>query len=326
MTPLEVIGLGAMNIDHLCRVKSIPIDGETVVEEIRSFPGGSAANTIYALAKMGVRTGFIGAVGDDEDGATLLADFDEVGVDTGMIKVHQNMRTGSALCLSDHQGNRSIYVSPEANDLLSEQDIDIEYINQAELLHLSPFIHHRQLEIQKGLIPKLNPSVKISFAPGTLYATKGHKELVPLLEKTDILFVNQSEIEQLIGKDIVAAAQQCLQIGTRIVVVTLGSGMPLKVHGHQKTTATCYITDGNEEYVIETGRQPAPVVKDTTGAGDAFAAGFIYGFLKGKGLPECGLLGDITARYCISQFGARAGLPSISELSREYQRRRRAGT
>ena len=108
MTPLEVVGLGAMNIDHLCRVKSIPVDGETVVEEIRSSPGGSAANTIYALAKLGIRTGFIGAVGDDEDGTALLADFNSVEVDTSMVRIHKNTRTGSALCISDHQGNRQV--------------------------------------------------------------------------------------------------------------------------------------------------------------------------------------------------------------------------
>ena len=329
MTPLEVVGLGAMNIDHLCRVKSIPVDGETVVEEIRSSPGGSAANTIYALAKLGIRTGFIGAVGDDEDGTALLADFNSVEVDTSMVRIHKNTRTGSALCISDHQGNRSIYVSPEANDSLSKQDINTEYINQARLIHLSPFVHPRQFEIQKWLIPKLKSSVKVSFAPGTLYATKGLKELAPLLKKTDILFVNHSEIELLTGRDIVTAARECLEMGCRIIVVTLGEGIEetqLKVPNGQQRIVTCYITDGNRKCVVEAGRQPAPVVKDTTGAGDAFAAGFIYGFLNSKGLQECGLTGDIAARYSMRQFGARTGLPSISELSLEYQSRQKAST
>jgi sugar/nucleoside kinase (ribokinase family) len=63
MSNIEVIGLGALNIDHICKVEHILEDGETVVKESRLFPGGSAANTIYGLGKLGVSTGFIGAVG-----------------------------------------------------------------------------------------------------------------------------------------------------------------------------------------------------------------------------------------------------------------------
>jgi len=72
MNHIEVVGLGALNIDHLHRVERILDDGETVVKETISSPGGSAANTLYGLARLGVSTGVAGVVGDDAEGKTLL--------------------------------------------------------------------------------------------------------------------------------------------------------------------------------------------------------------------------------------------------------------
>ena len=73
----------------------------------------------------------------------------------------------------------------------------------------------------------------------------------------------------------------------------------------------CYVTDGKEEYFIEAFRVK---VEDTTGAGDAFDAGFLYGLLKGKDLYDCGRLGNFVASRCIASMGARTGLPRLSEL------------
>ncbi len=82
MSSVEVVGLGALNIDHIYQVERILDDGESVVNEAVSFPGDSAANTIYGLAKLGVSTGFTGVVGDDAEGEMLVRDFQKVGVDT----------------------------------------------------------------------------------------------------------------------------------------------------------------------------------------------------------------------------------------------------
>ena len=78
---IEVVGLGALNIDYLYQVERILDDGEAVIDEAKSSPGGSAANTIYGLAKLGVKAGFTGVVGDDAEGRVLLEDFQRAGVD-----------------------------------------------------------------------------------------------------------------------------------------------------------------------------------------------------------------------------------------------------
>jgi len=266
---IEVVGLGALNMDYLYKVERSLDDGEAVVNESESSPGGSAANTIYGLAKLGVNTGFIGVVGNDADGKILVQAFQTIGVDTSQIKVKLDAKTGSVLCLSDKLGRRSLYVSPEANSLLAIDDLDLTYLNQARLLHLSSFADDRQFKILLELINRLDLSTRISFAPGALYAIKGLTALTPILDRTYVLFINQDEIRQLTGKDVIAGAETCLEQGCHIVAVTLGRGMKLDLD--RETTSICYIRDARSEYTIEPHSQNIVSEVDTTGAGDAFA-------------------------------------------------------
>jgi len=311
MNSIQVVGVGALNIDHIYKVARILDDGEAVVEAAEVFPGGSAANTIYGLGKLGVNAGFSGAVGDDDEGTILLRDFEGVGVDTGRIKVKSKAGTGSVICLSDGRDKRSLYVLPGANNLLTTKDIDLSYINRARILHLSSFASDKQFKMSLELVDKLDDSVRLSFAPGALYAAKGFQALAPILRRTYMLFINQDELKQLTGEGVIGGAAKCLQAGCRGVAVTLGKGARIK-----NTTASGYIRDARNEYIIKAG---AGGGKDATGAGDAFAAGFLYGVVNDKDLEECGRLGDITAKFCISKIGAREGLPSLKELTRRYR-------
>jgi ribokinase len=295
-------------------VERILEDGEAVALETKSAPGGSAANTIYALAKLGVSTAFCGAVGDDDYGRTLLQDFQKVGVNTTNIRVKKEARTGTVLCLSDKFGRRSLYVMPSANSLLTMADLDLAHINRAGMLHLSSFADDRQFQLVLELMDRLDSSVRLSFAPGALYAAKGLKNLAPILKRAHLLFLNQDEMQQLAGEDVTSGAEGCLKQGCQRVVVTLGTGRKLK-----NVSAVGYIKDAEHEYIVEPLSQDVGAEVDTTGAGDAFAAGFLYGVVKGKGPEECGRLGNIVARFCITKMGAREGLPSQKELAQRYQ-------
>ncbi len=322
MSNIEVIGLGALNIDNLYRVERIIDDGEAMLEDAKSFPGGSAANTIYGLARLGVKTGFAGVVGDDTEGRILLDDFGKIGVDTSQIRVKPGARSGSVLCLSDTLGRRSLYVLPGANSLMTEDDLDLGYLNRAGMLHLSSFADNGQFKVLLKLVDSLDRSVKLSFAPGALYASRGLKVLAPILRRTDILFLNRDEVKRLTGKDIRVGAEICLGEGCKIAVVTLGRGMELKSENkgsHGMATAVGYIRDSHGEYLVEPpGREEASDV-ETTGAGDAFSTGFLYGLLKGKTLEECGQAGHIAARFSMAELGARAGLPTPEQLSRRHR-------
>lgn len=316
MNNIDVIGLGALNTDHIYRVERILEDGEAVVDDVGIFPGGSAANTIYGLAKLGIKTGFIGVVADDDDGKLLIQDFKKVITDTSQIIIKKGEKTGSTLCLSDKLGRRSIYVVPGANNLLNAEDINLTYIEQAVILYISSFAGSWQFQLLLDLASELTPSAKFCFSPGELYARKGLKALSPLLGRTHILFINQGEIRNLTGRDFKAGAEICLEQGCQVVVVTLGEGKRLT--GSEKTGAVCYIRDINNEYTVESASRTEISIADTTGAGDAFATGFLYGLLNGKALDECALLGDIVAQFCIAQLGARQGLPTTTQLAQRY--------
>lgn len=344
MGSIGVVGFGAMNLDELYRVQSVLADNETTIGEHQSSPGGSAANTIYGLAKLGINTGFIGAVGCDKAGELLLQDFRNIGVDISQIKAKECAETGTVLGLTDHHGNRALYVSPGANSLLTKEDIDLEYVGKTELIHLSSFVDDRQFELQKWVVSNLPQSVKVSFTPGAIYTRKGLNALTSLLKKTHILFANENEVEELTGAEYRVAARYFLDKGCQIVIVTLGRGTLQKINtaqlaldftqypkvlsplGLSGSTASgneiefrfaSYVADTSNEYIIES--KPMQKRVDTTGAGDAFATGFLYGLLKGKGLEECGRLGDVVAQFSITKVGARQGLPTLDKLTQRYR-------
>src|SRR4030043_230916 len=123
MASLDVVGFGAMNIDHLCKVDELVADGEQLVGGIESLPGSSAANTVYGLAKLGLKAGFVGAVGADDDGVELIKAFKAVAVDTSRIRIKQKVKTGATIYLSDRLGGRAIFVSPGAHHQQFPDDI-----------------------------------------------------------------------------------------------------------------------------------------------------------------------------------------------------------
>lgn len=301
-------------MDNIYRVERTLADGETAVESQGSYPGGSAANTVYGLARLGISTGFCGAVGDDRAGRLLVRGFVRVKTDISQIRVKPKVASGTTFCLSDGH-RRSIYVMAGANSLLTPNDIDMSYINQARYLHLSSFVDKRQFELTLGVVSQLGPQVRLSFSPGALYAARGLQALTLILKKTHILFINRGEIERLTDKRYEVGARACLELGCKIVAVTLGKGIRDK-----GALMVAYIRDGQNEYRIGQGRGKRTEVADTTGAGDAFAAGFLYGLLGDKSLTMCGQLGHATARFSLKCPGARQGLPTRRQLKSYHHR------
>ena len=293
----DVIGFGAINLDKICRVNEIVgASGESFITDMLLSPGGSAANTIVALAKLNVKTGYIGKVGYDEDGEFLLKCFQEESVNTdGIIKPKKGF-SGQSLIFEDGTGEREIYIYPGANDELEFADIDLDYAKKAKALHLTSFVGEKPFEAQKRIV-ELLPNMIMTFDPGDIYASKGIDELDAIIKKSTILFTNTSkdrETKEIItGKDYERACEYFIEKGAEIVVVKLGS-------------QGCYVADSKESYAIEPYEVNAV---STTGAGDAFNAGFIYGHLQNKDLFYCGKFGNFVASRCITKQGARKGLP-----------------
>jgi ribokinase len=295
---IHVVGFGALNLDKLYKVNMIAKEEEEgFVTDFKESAGGSAANTIVGLARLKLKTGFIGKVAEDHEGNFLLDDFRKEGVDTNGITVSEEGRSGVVMGFIDIKGDRALYVDPGVNNLAKFQEINLDYATNTEFLHLSSFVGETPLEAQKELIDRL-PNVKISFDPGALYARKGLRALRPIIQRCRVMFPNAIETKLLTGKDYEEGAKNFTKLGAEMVAVKLGK-------------KGCYITDGKESHLIKAYKVDA---LDTTGAGDAFCAGFIYGLINGKDLYDCGRLGNFVASRCITKIGARTGLPRLEDL------------
>jgi ribokinase len=295
MSRFDVIGFGALNVDKLFRVNRIAAaEEESFIEGYSETCGGSAANTIVGLARLGCKVGFIGKVGCDKEGDLLLEDFCKEGVDTnGVIRVKHG-KSGSVMGFVDKKGARALYIDSGVNDTIPFDEVNIEYASQARFLHLTSFVGEKSFRTQKKLLETLPNTVKVSFDPGVLYARRGLAQLEPIIKRTYILMPNAVELELITGKtDYCQGADFLVGRGVKIVAVKLGGN-------------GCYVTDGRERHLVKALKVK---VVDTTGAGDAFCAGFLYGLLGDKSLYECGRLGNSVASRCIMKMGARAGLP-----------------
>jgi ribokinase len=300
MNRFDVIGFGALNVDKLFKVNRLAnAEEESFIESYVKACGGSAANTTVGLARLGCRVGFIGKVGCDKEGDLLLAVFCEEGVGTNGVIRAKHGKSGSVMGFVDKKGARALYIDAGVNDTITLDEVNIEYASQARFLHLTSFVGEKSFQTQKKLLETLPNTVKISFDPGALYARRGLVQLEPIIKKSYVLMPNAVELELLTGKtDYCKGADFLIGKGAKIVAVKLGGD-------------GCYVTDGHERHLVKAIKVK---VVDTTGAGDAFCAGFLYGLLNDKSLNECGKLGNFVASRCIMKMGARAGLPVAKDL------------
>jgi len=297
---LDVVGFGALNLDRLYAVDEVPERGDQVFATgCVEAPGGSAANTIVGLARLGHRVGYVGKVGADDAGKLLLKSLIDEDVDTRGVVVSKDGRSGVVVGFVDRKGERTLCVDPGANDTLGLEEVDVGYVGGAKFLHITSFVGEKPFEAQKTLLQSLS-TVKVSFDPGELYARRGLAALRPILRRSYVVFPNEMELKLLTGKGCEEGAKILLGEDISVVAVKLGGN-------------GCYVTDGREDF-----RVPALKVRvvDTTGAGDAFCAGFLHGLITGKDLRMCGEIANFVAGRKIGKAGAREGLPRLGDLPR----------
>jgi ribokinase len=300
MSRFDFVGFGALNVDKLFKVNKLAkAEGESFIEDYAETCGGSAANTSVGLARLGCKVGYIGKVGCDKEGDMLILDFCKEGINTDGVVRSEQGKSGSVMGFVDKKGARALYVNSGVNDTINIDEVNARYAAQAQFLHLTSFVGDESFQTQKKLLDKIPDSTKVSFDPGALYARRGFAALEPIIKKTCVLMPNALELTLLTGEIAYRkGAGAMIGRGVKIVAVKLGSD-------------GCYVTDGHEQHLIE----PFKVdVVDTTGAGDAFCAGFLYGLVNGKSLLECGKLGNFVASRCVMKMGARTGLPFAKDL------------
>ncbi|WP_298501230.1 carbohydrate kinase family protein [uncultured Methanobrevibacter sp.] len=296
----EIIGFGALNVDKLYSVEDIvSADEESFIKDETDTPGGSAANTIVGLARLGCDTSIIGKIAEDEDGDLIEYNLAINGVYTNNLIYSETGSTGKCLGFVDKNGERCLYISPGVNDDIKIGEINPLNIMRCKIMHYTSFVGD-SFNTQIELLEKLSKQTLLSFDPGMLYVQKGFEELKPILERTDILLINESELRLLCNNSdssIKQLAVNFLDLGIETVVVKQGS-------------SGVYATNGTQECQVDSYECN---VVDTTGAGDSFNSGFLYSVLKGFDLEKSCMIGNWVASKAIEGFGMEK-FPSLKEL------------
>ncbi len=298
----DIIGWGALNVDRLCHVNEFaPSDGETFVNYETKSCGGSAANTIIGIAKLGLNTGYIGKVGTDSNGDMMLNYLKDNNVNCDHLIISEG-ETGEVIGFVDSTGDRKLYVTPKVNDKISNDEIDRNYINNTQIIHLTSFVglndEDPSIQTQIELLEELPSNVKVSFDPGMLYVQRGSEFMEKLIQFTDILLINETELLMMTKKSTFREAVDEVAPKVEILVV-------------KRSIDGSFIKKGDEEYNIGIFNVEAI---DTTGAGDAYNAGFLYGLLKDYSLEDSGIIGSYIAAQSTTISGATEAIPYIDDI------------
>ena len=296
----EVIGFGALNVDKLFSVEDIVgKDEESFIKDETSTPGGSAANTIVGLARLGCDVSIIGKIAEDEDGDLIEYNLAINGVYTNNLIYSETGSTGKCLGFVDKNGERCLYIDPGVNDEIQIGEINPLNIMRCKIMHYTSFVGD-SFNAQIELLEKLSKDTVLSFDPGMLYVQKGFDELRPILERTDILLINESELRLLCKNDDASIKDLVigfLDLGIETVVVKQGSKGVYAINNGEECQVDSYECD----------------VVDTTGAGDSFNSGFLYSYLKGFDLEKSCKIANWVASRAIGGFGMEK-FPSLKEF------------
>ena len=310
---LDVICIGAALVDMVAKIERHPIeDDEVFVSNLTLLSGGAAANTAYACAKLGLNVAFIGKLGyNDEFGIKIIKDFKEVSLDTTLIKYSKEQGTGSAYVTINKDGERRIYAYSGAANLLSANDINSKDLLRTKTIYMSSLRNLEPFEKAAKIGKKNNITVVLN--PGMLIIEQGFDKIKELFALVEILIISKREFQNLFHlkdnkvneKIIERKVKNLFQLGIKVIILTMGKKGALIINSEKSEL----IKPNKVEHII-----------DTTGAGDAFSAGFMYGFVRNcsfkfEDLKSNVIIGNMIAGKCIQELGARRGIPTAGELT-----------
>ena len=307
---MKILGIGNAIVDVICKVEEsfLTKNGLTkstmkLVDELefkkllgnlkieKTISGGSVANSIVGLSQLGNKVGFIGKVNNDDLGKKYSA-----GLIKENVKFHYNIKqekipTGTCLILVTPDSERTMCTFLGVAGKINEKDIDEEMIKQCDLTFLEGYLWDKG-DPQKAFNKAIKNSKKSAMSLSDLFCVERHKEyfLELVKNKLTVTFANEQEITALIGaKDLNDVIDFAKSI-KKLVVVTRGENGAIAIQNKK---------------VIEANAKKDLKIKDLTGAGDLFAAGFLHGYINNFDLKESLEKGtDLSARI-IQQVGAR---------------------
>jgi sugar/nucleoside kinase (ribokinase family) len=285
---LAKFGLPKGSMQLVDQSKSELVKSETRLFNRIMTSGGSAANTIHGLAMLGVNTGFIGSIGNDDVGDFFEKDMKDAGIDTMLIR--RNTVTGTAVAIISPDSERTFATHLGAAVELNDTDLDGRFFKGYDILYLEGYLIFNKPLVEKACLLAKENSMKIALdlASYNVVDTKlaDFKEIVE--KHVDIIFANEEEARSFTGMN-PAEALDILSRTCEVAVIKVGS-------------EGSWIKRGDEIVKVDAA---SVNLKDTTGAGDLYASGFLYGYSGNEDLDICGLYGSVLAGHVIEIVGAR---------------------
>jgi sugar/nucleoside kinase (ribokinase family) len=261
----------------------------------REASGGSAGNTIAGIAMLGGRAAYIGKVADDQLGDVFTHDIRAVGVTYDTPPLTEGLSTARSLIFITPDAQRTMQTFLGATTQLGPEDLNMDYITGARVLYLEGYLWDQpraKQAMRDAAIKAQQSGTKVAFTTSDAFCVDRFRdEFIELINShVDILFANESEILSLYQVTSFDEALQRVRGHCEIACLTRSEKGSVIVHG-------------DEVHVIDA--EKGVKVVDTTGAGDAYAAGFLYAYTQGRDLATCGRLGGVMAAEVISHLGPR---------------------
>ncbi len=303
--------------DWLC----VDYGGKVAIKEVHETFGGGATNTGVAFARLGFDVSTVVKAGE-EYGDKVIANLKNEGVDTSFIKQTRRDKTAFSTILSSFEGGRTVLAYAGANQYFTAKDLPLKALEETDWIFLN-HLTEKDSRIPHELLKllKKNPHIKLAWNPGKEQLEQGIRKWKPLLDRTEILFVNKEEASQFADTPyrLAGVKKEDPKMHTHLRRSFLPpyaddvSGIMCRFF--EKTdVSTVAITDGRNGAQASDGKRLyfCPVARhkftDTTGAGDAFASGFTAAVINGGSLKKALLSGTANAHYVINYYGAQAGL------------------
>lgn len=324
-SPIDLAAIGNALVDVLANVGDDFIENEQengmvkggmmLVDEGRAravydkmppaieMSGGSAANTMAGFASLGGRGAYIGKVAKDQLGDVYAHDLKSQGLIYETSRLENGPETGRCMILVTPDAQRTMNTFLGASTQLTEADVNEDLIAQAQITYLEGYLfdpeHAKKAFRKAGDIVRQNGR-KLALTLSDTFCVDRHRaDFLDLINgSVDILFANEDEIKALFETDNFEEACEAIRGKCEVTAITRGAEGSVILSG--------------EERISVSAITPKALI-DTTGAGDLYAAGFLFGLTQNADLAECGRLGSIAASEVISHMGPRPQT-SLSEL------------
>lgn len=267
--------------------------------------GGSAGNTIAGIAALGGKAAYIGKVAKDQLGDVFTHDIRAVGVTYDTTPLVGGLPTARSLIFVTPDAQRTMQTFLGATTQLGPEDVDMDYITSSKVVYLEGYLWDQpraKAAMRDAAVRAHDAGVKVSLTLSDSFCVARFRdEFLELAEKhVDILFANEGEILSLYQTDDFDTALQRVRKHCEIAALT-------------RSEKGSVVVNGDEVHIIDA--VPGVKVVDTTGAGDAYAAGFLYAYTQGRDLATCGRLGGAMAAQVISHVGPRSDVADVKRLA-----------